>query len=204
MEIKANIDGRMTIQRADAIKAYLHALYATPDYIFNNSLSDFKLKNAPPSIQNNINDFIMGIRGVMAIPEPDGKPRPEWKVFYGKTWEEARNAAHQKAMDDEKVAGEYGRAQTEAQRAFSGAAGSNCNADFCAVVKMIGSGWAQRWDEPAIMYASMLLVEDRDFLNKEKHIAFAKSTWEICQKGYGWFVDVAAAATPRTSGPARR
>lgn len=46
-------------------------------------------------------------------------------------------------------------------------------------------------DEPAIMYASMLLVEDRDFLNKEKHIAFAKSTWEICQKGYGWFVDVA-------------
>lgn len=90
MEIKANIDGRMTIQRADAIKAYLHALYATPDYIFNNSLSDFKLKNAPPSIQNNINDFIMGIRGVMAIPEPDGKPRPEWKVFYGKTWEEAR------------------------------------------------------------------------------------------------------------------
>jgi hypothetical protein len=45
-----------------------------------------------------VNKFIDSFKKVRWF-KPDGKPRKEWKIFYGKTWDAARDAARDAAWD---------------------------------------------------------------------------------------------------------
>jgi hypothetical protein len=47
---------------------------------------------AKPAWQSRVDDFIDDIRSIRFF-QPDGKPNPKWRVFYGETWEAARQMA---------------------------------------------------------------------------------------------------------------
>jgi len=114
--------------------------------------------------RDDIRDFIKSLKKIN-LSNPDGKPKKEWKVFYGETWNDAWNAAWNAAWD----------ATKEASR------NATVNATLDAVVNVIND---------AALMAGMMVVSDLDYPDKEKHEAHAKARMEIWRKGYGLLCDV--------------
>lgn len=56
------------------------------------------IKSFPAELQKKIFKFLEEIPHTSFF-KPDGKPKKEWKIFYGKTWSDAEEAAREAAWD---------------------------------------------------------------------------------------------------------
>ncbi len=158
---------------------------------------------------------------------PDGKPNPEWKVFYGDTWESARKTTEEAVLG----IGERGflyplvtnsawdaasnalqdEAEPPLRRTYDNAGPEVWDAVFDTAVKqgaLFGNSpgfpyMASAASEDATLYLRYL-SEKGDFEGKDKYLAHAKARWEVWQKGYALLCDVNGvlyvyASTPITS-----
>lgn len=78
---------------------------------------DSNKSNIPEKQQKEFEDFVENEIPKVNFFKPDGKPRKEWKIFYGKTWDAARGAALYAAQN-----AEWGAARHAALVAAQGAA----------------------------------------------------------------------------------
>ena len=117
--------------------------------------------NMPEKLQQEFNDFIENKIPNVKFLKPDGKPRKEWKIFYGKTWDTARSAA-------------LNAAQSTAEGA----------AKHAALVAAEDAAW------DAALYSEFIVVSDLEFKDKEKHQKHVEARWEVWRKGYGLLCDV--------------
>ena len=125
--------------------------------------SDVKLmrKLPYPSWLKEANSFINSI-GKIKYFKPDGKPNPEWKLYYAQTRDAARAAAGDAARA---AAGDAARA---AARAAAWAA-----------------AWAAAGD--AALYARCLIVKDK---LEPRHIDHAEKRMDVWKKGYELLCDI--------------
>ena len=120
-----------------------------------------EIKALPEAVQRKLVSFIYTEIPKMPFFKPDGKPKKEWKIFYGDTWGAARDAARDAAYD-----AAYGAA--------SGAA--------------YGAAYDAAYD--AALCARYILTSDLKFKDKAKHLKHVLARWEVWQKGYGLLCDV--------------
>ena len=120
-----------------------------------------EIRALPKAVQRKLDSFIF--KEIPKVPffKPDGKPKKEWKMFYGDTWDAARGAAWDAARDAARDAA-WDAAWDAARDAARGAA----------------------------LISDYLITSDLDFKDKAKHLAHAKARWEVWQKGYGLLCDV--------------
>ena len=166
------------------------------------------IKKLPPENQKKLVDFLAAIPKIPYL-KPDGKPKKEWKVFYGETWDVAWDAARVAARDAARVAlsnaawnAAWNVAWNAAWDATSDAtldiarnAALNIASDIAwnitwRTVKEVArkASYCAAWD--AALIARFIVVEDLKFKDKEKHLAHAQARWEVWQKGYGLLCDV--------------
>ncbi len=161
------------------------------------------IKKLPPENQKKLVDFLAAIPKIPYL-KPDGKPKKEWKVFYGETWDvawdaasgasrnAAMNAASEVAWDST-----WNTTINVVKKAASGASrdtASNIASDAArkatwdTIDATIDAANGAAWD--ASLVARFIVVEDLKFKDKEKHLAHVQARWEVWQKGYGLLCDV--------------
>ena len=130
-----------------------------------------EIRALPKAVQRKLDSFIF--KEIPKVPffKPDGKPKKEWKMFYGDTWDATWDAARDAAWD---------AARDAARDAAWDAAWDAARRD------------AARRDaaRDAALISDYLITSDLDFKDKAKHLAHAKARWEVWQKGYGLLCDV--------------
>jgi hypothetical protein len=127
--------------------------------------------------------------------QPAGSPVKSWKIFYGKTWAAARDAARDaaraaagdaagKAARDAawKAAGDAARAAAgAAARAAAGAAAWNAARDAAW-----NAAWAAAW--AAALISRIIICKGLPL--DAKHIRHAKARWNVWKRGYGLYCDI--------------
>ena len=113
--------------------------------------------------------------------KPQGKPLKEWKLFYGGTWDAARDAA----WDATRVAAR--------DAAWNAARDAVRDAVWNAVRDAArdatrDAAWDAAWD--AELFSRFILVKDLKFKDKEKHQAHVNARWDVWKRGYGLLCDV--------------
>ena len=75
-----------------------------------------EIRALPKAVQRKLDSFIF--KEIPKVPffKPDGKPKPEWKMFYGDTWGAARGAAWDAAWDAARDAARRDAARRDAAR----------------------------------------------------------------------------------------
>ena len=145
--------------------------------------------NIPKVQQKRLKDFIEKEIPKVKFFKPDGKPNKEWKIFHGKTWDAARDAARDAAWDAARDA------------AWDAARGASWDAAWDAARD---AAWGAAWDAArdaaldaardasmdAVLKSDYIVVADLKFKDKKKHLAHVNARWEVWQKGYGLFCDV--------------
>ena len=66
---------------------------------FDKNNVEKEIAKLPTPIQTKLQDFISKDIQRVRFFKPDGKPKKEWKIFYGDTWDAARDAAWDAARD---------------------------------------------------------------------------------------------------------
>ena len=130
-----------------------------------------KLKR--PAFQTRVEDFVDKDIKKVRFFKPDGKPKKEWKIFYGDTWGAARDAA-------------WGAARGAARGAALGAAwDAALGAEWGAA---LGAARDAAWG--AELKALFYVVDDLRFKDKKKHLTHVNARWEVWTKGYALYCDV--------------
>ena len=163
------------------------------------------IKALPGAVRNRLSKFIFDEIPKVKFFKPDGKPKKEWKMFYGDTWDAARDAARDAAggaawgaardaaWDAARGAARvaaWGAARDAARGAARDAAWDAAwgAARVTATDAARGAAEDASWD--AALIARFKVVDDLNFKDKAKHLAHAKARWEVWQKGYGLLCDV--------------
>ncbi len=162
----------------------------------------------PKDLQDEFYDFLLNIKGTKFF-KPDGRPNPEWKVFYGSTiaeaWETALDAARAEAWD----AAKNTALVTVRDAAWTSAFGAARDAAHDA---SRSRAWSVAWDTvrdivwatasdaarvaagdavlDAALMAQLIVVKDLDFDEKESHLRHTAERIEAWRKGYGVAADV--------------
>jgi hypothetical protein len=162
----------------------------------------------PKERQDEFYNFLLDIKDTKFF-KPDGKPNPEWKVFYGSTiaeaWEAALDAARAEAWD----AAKNTALVTVRDAAWTSAFGAARDAALDAARSR---AWSVAWDAvrdivwttasdaarvaagdavlDAALMAQLIVVKDLDFEDKESHLRRAAERMEVWKKGYGVAADV--------------
>ena len=147
------------------------------------------VKKLPEEIQSKLFNFIEKEIPKVHYFKPDGKPKKEWRIFYGKTWDAARDAAWSAAWNAARDAAwdaAWGATRDAARGATRNAARSA--ARDAARAAAWGAAMDAAWG--AALISDYIITSDLDFKDKEKHLAHAKARWEVWQKGYGLLCDV--------------
>ena len=167
------------------------------------------IKNLPEANQKKIIDFVEKEIPATKFFKPDGKPKKEWKMFYGDTWDAARDAAWGTARGaalGAALGAAWGAARDAAWDAARDAAwdaawgaardAARGTARGAARDAAWDAPWLAAWDaawgaaRDAVLLARFYVVEDLEFKDKAKHLAHVKARWEVWQKGYGLLCDV--------------
>ena len=72
------------------------------------------IKALPGAVRNRLSKFIFDEIPKVKFFKPDGKPKKEWKMFYGDTWNAARDAAKDAAR------AQRGRSEGRSERGSEG------------------------------------------------------------------------------------
>ena len=126
-------------------------------------------QNSSVGWQTKVEDFINSEIKKIDYFKPDGKPKAEWKVFYGENWDAARDAAREAAR---------GAARDTARDAAWDAARDAARGAARGAGQVAARGAA--WD--AALLSDYLITSDLEFKDKEKHLAHGKARWEVWQK----------------------
>jgi len=146
--------------------------------------------------RDDIREFVESVKNLKR-PKPDGRPKKEWKVFYGKTWNAARDVAWKAA----------GIAARNAAGIAAGIAAGNAARIATRDAAWKAAGIAARnaaWDAArnaawnaardaagdAALIAEEMIVADLDYPDKKKHEEHAEKRMEVWKKGYGLYCDV--------------
>ena len=123
-----------------------------------------EIRALPKPIQKKLSSFIYKEIPKTPFFKPDGKPKKEWKIFYGDTWAAARAAALAAAWD----------AALDAARDAA-----------------LDVAWGAARDVAldAALCSYYILTSDLKVKDKEKHLKHVKARWEVWQKGYGLLCD---------------
>jgi len=143
------------------------------------------IKKLPEAVQKKLFDFIEKEIPNTKFFKRDGKPKKEWKIFYGKDWNAARDSARASALASARASA---RDSARASAWDSALASAWASARASARASAWASARASAWDSSLL--ASFIVVSDLDFKDKEKHLAHVKARWEVWQKGYGLFCDM--------------
>ena len=175
-------------------------------------LENEDIRKLPEGVQKKLADFMQEIPKVPYF-KPDGKPKKEWKIFYGKTWDPAWDAAWDAARgaawdaagvaawDAAGVAAKDAAGDAAGVAAWDAAGDAARGAAWDAAGVAAGvaardaagvAAWDAAWDAArgAALYTDYIIVSDLKFKNKAKHLKHAKARWEVWQKGYGLLCDV--------------
>ena len=166
----------------------------------NELMSKPEIKALPKPVQKRLRTFMNSIPKTKWY-QPDGKPKPEWRVFYGDTWAFARasawDSAWASAMASARVsardsAWDSARASARASAWDSTWASARDSARDSARASARASAWDSTWDSTRdfSLMACLVIVSDLDYPDKEKHEKHVKSRIEVWKKGYGLFCDV--------------
>ena len=138
------------------------------------ALDRMKEAGVPAAQQQALKDFIG--KEIPSVPffKPDGKPKKEWRIFYGENWDAAWDAVWGAAR---------GAAWDAARDAARGAAW-----DAAASGAAWDAARGAAWD--AALFSDYIITADLKFKDKEKHFKHVKARWEVWQKGYGLICDV--------------
>jgi hypothetical protein len=121
--------------------------------------------------------------------KPDGKPRKEWKIFYGDSWDAARNAAWDAARNAAWDAAWYAARDAAGNAAWYAAGNAAWDAARNAAEDAAGNAAGNAaWDAARKIF--FILVSDLSFKDKKKHQNFVNREWEVWTKGYGLLCDV--------------
>jgi hypothetical protein len=172
-----------------------------------------EIKALPEAVQRKLVSFIYTEIPKMPFFKPDGKPKKEWKIFYGDTWDAAYDAASGAAWDaayDAARGAAYGAAYDagydaayDAARgaAYDAASGAAYDAAYdaargAAYDAARGAAYGAAYDagydaaSDAALMSDYLMTSDLKFKDKAKHLKHVLARWEVWQKGYGLFCDV--------------
>jgi hypothetical protein len=175
-------------------------------------ISASMIKGLPEERISELDEFISGIERIPYF-KPDGEPRKEWRMFYGKTlaeaWSAAKDAAWVSAM-----AVEGNRAMEAAKDAAwvsamgairDAAIGANRDASWIAawdaardatwnavgpIARTIASVAAGDAVLDAALMAQLIVVKDLGFEGKDRHIKHVSERMDVWRKGYGVAADV--------------
>jgi hypothetical protein len=136
-----------------------------------------EIKALPEAVQKKLVSFIYTEIPKIPFFKPDGKPKKEWKIFYGDTWDAAYGAAYGAARD-----AAYGAAR-DATRGAAWDAAYDAAYDAAS-----GAAWGAARD--AAIMSDYLITSDLKFKDKDKHLKHVLARWEVWQKGYGLLCDV--------------
>ena len=175
------------------------------------SMKNDEIKKLPSENQKKLADFLATIPKIPYL-KPDGKPKKEWKVFYGRTWNAAWDAASGASRDTAMNTASNAAWDTTwnttinaVKKAASGASrdtASNIASDAArnaAMNAILDTASNAAWDTneaasgaawDTALIARFIVVEDLEFKDKEKHLAHAQARWEVWKKGYGLLCDV--------------
>jgi len=133
------------------------------------ALDKMEAAGVPAAQQQALKDFIG--KEIPSVPffKPDGKPKKEWRIFYGENWDAAWDAVWGAAR---------GAAWDAARDAARGAAWDAAR----------GAARGAAWD--AALFSEYIITADLKFEGREKHLKHVKARWEVWQKGYGLLSDV--------------
>jgi hypothetical protein len=181
---------------------------------FKEGRAELKLNNVPPAIEEKLTALISSIRS-SRFSQPDGKPKGEWKLFLGGTWEDAENEAqdasyaiaHNPILNTKKAEGRM-KAQAALEsidrdlnldavyKAVHEAvwdsvenAKANGWADDCWVGRLISNQGIDQMVDDAQYLAVMALAGDLDFEGKAEYTENALKRFEVWQKGYAAFCE---------------
>ena len=138
--------------------------------------NDENIKKLTQAVQTKLFNFIASIPKTRFY-KPDGKPKKEWKIFYGDTWDSARNSALDSARDSARNSAWYSARDSAWDSALDSARNSALDS-------------ARDSARDSALLASFIIVDDLKFKDKKKHYDHAKARWEVWQKGYGLLCDV--------------
>ena len=130
--------------------------------------------------------------------KPDGKPKTEWKVFYGDTWGRAQAFAHDAAckaarnsiqgMDDFNV--EWMRAWRAVK---ANARDMMFEAGFYARGRALGTmsgDVCNDVEREATLFGTAMFVDGKNFKDKNRILNHVKKRIEVLEKGYALACDV--------------
>ena len=139
-------------------------------------MSEPEIKALPKPVQKRLRAFMNSIPKTNWY-QPDGKPNPEWRVFYGDTWASARDSARASA---------WASARTSAWDSAWDSARTSARTSAWASART--SAWASARD--FALMVDMISVSDLNYPDKEKHEKHVSSRIEVWKKGYGLLCDV--------------
>jgi len=153
-------------------------------------------KTDKPFNRDDIREFVKSLKEIKCL-QPDGKPKKEWKMFYGDTWDAAGDAAWDAAGDAARNAA-WGAAWDATRNAARNVA------EDAAWYVAGDAAWDAAWyaaDDAALyaagnatrdasLMARLMLVKDLKYKDKQKHEAHVKARMEVWKKGYGLYCDV--------------
>ena len=121
--------------------------------------------------------------------KPDGKPKKEWKMFYGKDWDASRYASYYASRDASLYASLY--ASRDASRDASYYASRDASYYASEYASLYASLYASEYAsyDAALMAGLIILGKDAKKMKKE-HVKHIKGRWEVWTKGYGLYCDV--------------
>ena len=156
---------------------------------------DPDIQKLPEDVQTKLSDFIESIPKVKFF-KPDGKPKKEWKVFYGDTWASARASARDstRAFAWTSRDSEWASARDSAlASARDSARGSACDSAMDFAMELTrASAKNFEWEaaDDFSLKAEMITVSDLKYKNKAKHEHDVDKRIEVWKKGYGLLGDV--------------
>ncbi len=147
-----------------------------------------------------VKEFLSGIRSIKFL-NPDGKPRPEWKIFYGGSWQDAKLAAHKGALSDPDAfmwsfaftaadVGAFKAAEASKRKAAIDWVKKLAIAAVNNAVKEPQANFAPRAALDVALMASLIALGDVKFDDKEKYLMHASERMEVWRKGYALLDDV--------------
>jgi len=173
---------------------------------------DPDIQKLPEDVQTKLSDFIDSIPKVKFF-KPDGKPKKEWKVFYGDTWAsaraEARDATHAAIGASARTsAWESARdAATDSRRTYARSSAmifaedsarlpiktftKNSTEDLTSdSARVSAKDSARDFTRDFELKAEQIVVSDLNYEDKVKHEHDIDERIEVWKKGYGLFNDV--------------
>jgi len=150
------------------------------------------IQKLPENIQTKLFDFINSIPQVKFF-KPDGKPKKEWKIFYGDTWASAWESAQASAWDSALAsahASAWDSARDSAQASAWACAEDSARVSARASARDSARDFKGAFTRDFSLKAEMIVVSDLNYKDKAKHERHVNKRIEVWKKGYGLLCDV--------------